>query len=300
MLAHIRGAATLLSYIVFTTLIFVVLVFVAIAKFLFSLILVRDLCSWILDRLASTCWVFCANMTHRVLTRPRFHIHGLTDIKLNRWCLLLSNHQTWVDILVLIRAFYGKVPPYKFFIKKALLWVPLMGVAFWAMDYPIMRRYSKAYIEKNPHLKGQDLEATRRACEKFKSQPVTVMTFPEGTRFTRDKHKAQQSPYKHLLKPRAGGTALVLYAMGEVLDQIVDVTIIYPGGAPGLWEFFCGKSREVIVDIRRLKVTPELVGNYFVEPDFQAHFRGWLNAVWSEKDERIERYLKGRIATNGG
>jgi len=239
-------------------------------------------------------------MTHRVLTRPRFHIHGLTDIKLNRWCLLLSNHQTWVDILVLIRAFYGKVPPYKFFIKKALLWVPLMGVAFWAMDYPIMRRYSKAYIEKNPHLKGQDLEATRRACEKFKSQPVTVMTFPEGTRFTRDKHKAQQSPYKHLLKPRAGGTALVLYAMGEVLDQIVDVTIIYPGGAPGLWEFFCGKSREVIVDIRRLKVTPELVGNYFVEPDFQAHFRGWLNAVWSEKDERIERYLKGRIATNGG
>ncbi|MBS3759618.1 MAG: 1-acyl-sn-glycerol-3-phosphate acyltransferase, partial [Desulfobacterales bacterium] len=223
MLAHIRGAATLLSYIVFTTLIFVVLVFVAIAKFLVPVKRVRDLCSWILDRLASTCWVFCANMTHRVLTRPRFHIHGLTDIKLNRWCLLLSNHQTWVDILVLIRAFYGKVPPYKFFIKKALLWVPLMGVAFWAMDYPIMRRYSKAYIEKNPHLKGQDLEATRRACEKFKSQPVTVMTFPEGTRFRRDKHKAQQSPYKHLLKPRAGGTALVLYAMGEVLDQIVDV-----------------------------------------------------------------------------
>src|SRR6056297_457751 len=291
MLAHIRGAATLLSYIVFTTLIFVVLVFVAIAKFLVPVKRVRDLCSWILDRLASTCWVFCANMTHRVLTRPRFHIHGLTDIKLNRWCLLLSNHQTWVDILVLIRAFYGKVPPYKFFIKKALLWVPLMGVAFWAMDYPIMRRYSKAYIEKNPHLKGQDLEATRRACEKFKSQPVTVMTFPEGTRFRRDKHKAQQSPYRHMLKPRAGGTALVLYAMGEVLEQIVDVTIVYPHGVPGLWAYFCGRTPEIIVDIRRMQVPPNLIGNYFTDPDFKDHFQQWINDVWADKDTLIDAYL---------
>ncbi len=300
MFAHIRGVLTLLSYIVFTTIIFIVLMFVAIVKLLVPVKRVRRICSRVLDRLASTGWVFCANTTHRLLTRTRIYTHGLRDVKLNRWCLLLSNHQTWVDIPVLLRVFFRKIPPYKFFIKKELLWLPLMGIAFWALDFPVMRRYSKEFIEKNPHLKGEDLEATRRACEKFKNQPVTVMNFVEGTRFTQSKHKAQQSPYKHLLKPRAGGTALVLYAMGEVLEQILDVTIIYPQGVPGLWGFFCGKTPEVIVDIRRLKVTPDLAGNYFADSDFQAHFRQWLNTFWSEKDDRIERYLKGRGVTSEG
>ena len=299
MLAHIRGALTLLSYITFTTIIFIILLFVAIAKLLIPVKGFRKHSGRILDGLASTGWVFCANMTHRLLTRTRFEVHGRDNIKLDRWCMLLSNHQTWVDILVLIRVFYRKLPPYKFFIKKELLWVPLMGIAFLALDFPIMRRYSKEFIEKNSHLKGQDLEATRRACEKFKTQPVTIMNFPEGTRFTEAKHEKQQSPYKHLLKPRAGGTALVLYAMGEVLEQILDVTIVYPQGVPGLWDYFCGRTPEIIVDIRRLGVTPDLVGNYFSDPDFQAHFRKWLNAFWEEKDTRIDHYLQRKVSADG-
>ena len=299
MLAHIRGSLTLLSYIVFTTLIFFIILFVAIVKLLMPVKGVRNFCGRILDGLASTGWVFCANLTHRLLTRTRFEVHGRGNIKLNRWCLLISNHQTWVDILVLIRVFYRKLPPYKFFIKKELLWMPLMGIAFLALDFPIMRRYSKSFIEKNPHLKGQDLEATRRACEKFKTQPVTIMNFPEGTRFMEEKHKKQQSPYKRLLKPRAGGTALVLYAMGEVLEQILDVTIVYPRGVPGLWDYFCGRTPEIIVDIRRLRVSPDLVGNYFADPDFRVDFRKWLNAFWEEKDTRIDHYLQRKVSADG-
>lgn len=294
MFAHIRGALTLLSYIIFTALIFIVLLFVAILKLIIPVKPFRVICSRVLDSLASTGWVFCANTTHRFLTRTRFDVRGLEEVKVNRWCLLLSNHQSWVDILVLIRVFFRSVPPYKFFIKKELLWLPMMGVAFWALDFPVMKRYSRDFVEKNPHLKGQDLEATRRACDKFKTQPVTIMNFVEGTRFTAAKHQKQQSPYKHLLKPRAGGTALVLYAMGEVLEQILDVTIIYPDGPPGLWAYFCGRTREIIVDIRRMRVTPDLIGNYFTDADFKDHFHQWINAVWADKDARIDVYLAER------
>ncbi|MDZ7833915.1 MAG: acyltransferase [Desulfobacterales bacterium] len=294
MFAHIRGVLTLLSYIIFTTLIFIVLLFVAILKLIIPVKPFRDICSRILDGLASTSWVFCANTTHRLLTRTRFDVRGLEAVKVDRWCLLLSNHQTWVDILVLIRVFFRKVPSYKFFIKKELLWLPMMGIAFWALEFPVMKRYSKEFVEKYPHLKGQDLEATRRACEKFKTQPVTIMNFVEGTRFTAAKQQKQQSPYKHLLTPRAGGTALVLYAMGEVLEQIVDVTIVYPDGVPGLWAYFCGRTREIVVDIRRMRVTPDLIGNYFTNADFKDHFHQWINDVWADKDARIGAYLAER------
>ncbi|HMA85800.1 MAG TPA: acyltransferase [Desulfosalsimonadaceae bacterium] len=291
MLAHIRGALTLLSYIIFTAIIFIVLLFVAILKLIIPIKPFRDICSRVLDSLASTGWVFCANTTHRFLTRTVFDVRGLEEVRVNSWCLLLSNHQTWVDILVLIRVFFRRVPPYKFFIKKELLWLPMMGLSFWALDFPIMKRYSKDFIEKHPHLKGQDLEATRRACEKFRTQPVTIMNFAEGTRFTHAKHKKQQSPYRHMLKPRAGGTALVLYAMGEVLEQIVDVTIVYPHGVPGLWAYFCGRTPEIIVDIRRMRVPPNLIGNYFTDPDFKDHFQQWINDVWADKDTLIDAYL---------
>jgi len=300
MLAWGRGALTLLSYVLFTAVIFIVFQLVLLLKILIPLSRVRILCTRVLDGLASTCWVFCANMTHRMLTGTQIHVHGRRNLRVDRWCLLLSNHQSWVDILVIIRVFFRKLPPYKFFIKKELLWLPLMGACLWGLDFPVMRRYSKGFLAKHPHLKGRDLEATRKACEKFKDHPVTVMNFAEGTRFTHAKHQAQESPFTHLLKPRAGGTALVMHAMGEVLEEILDVTIIYPAGPPGLWPFFCGKTREIIIDVRRLPFNPELVGNYHVDADFQGFFQSWINNLWREKDFRIERYLHGKVSDNGG
>lgn len=286
-----RGILTFLLYIAFTVPIFIVFLFFALIKFLVPAGQIRNRVDRILDTLASTCWVYCANLTHRLLIDTRFHVHGMADVKVNRWCLLLSNHRSWVDILVIIRVFFGKLPPYKFFIKKGLLWVPMIGFCLWAMDYPVMKRYSKQKLRENPDLQDIDIEVTRRACDKFKTYPVTIMNFVEGTRFTRAKHQAQNSPYEHLLRPRAGGTALVLYATGDLLEQIVDVTLVYPGETPGLWDYFCGRCREVIVDIRRLPPTPDLIGDYFNDPGFRAHFQKWTNDIWREKDARIGYYL---------
>ena len=296
MLYQIRGIITFLLYLCFTTAIVTVFFFLAVLKFIVPLQASRALFGRSLDILSSTAWVFCANLTHRITGNFQWIVNGDTAIKTKQWSAVISNHQSWVDILVLIKVFYRKVPPYKFFIKKELLWVPLMGPCFWALDFPVMRRYSREFLEKNPHLKGKDLEATRKACEKYKKMPVTIINFPEGTRFTPEKHKKKHSPYQHLLPPKAGGTSLIFFAMGDLLKHIFDVTITYPGGTPGLWDFFCGRPRRIIVDIKQMKMQQNLSGNYFTDTKYKKQFQEWLNRFWEEKDTLLDRRKKEHLA----
>ncbi len=183
------------------------------------------------------------------------------------------------------------MPFFKFFLKKELIWVPLLGLAWWGLDYPFMKRYSKAFLAKHPELKGKDLEITKAACELFKRQPVTVVNYLEGTRFSEAKRLEQQSPYKHLLKPKAGGVAFVLAALGEQLDALLDVTIVYPGDqAPGFWALLNGSISRVIIDIRVHELDPALwAGDYENDPVFRETVQAWVNQLWVEKDQRIEQ-----------
>ncbi|MBB3102724.1 acyltransferase [Azomonas macrocytogenes] len=205
--------------------------------------------------------------------------------------LIISNHQSWVDIPALMRVFNRKTPYFKFFLKKELIWVPLLGLAFWALDYPFMKRYSKAFLEKHPHMQGKDLEITRRACEKFRNQPVAVVNYLEGTRFTAAKHAQQNSPYRHLLKPKAGGVAFVFGILGKQLDSILDVTVVYPDErVPGFWELLSGQVQRVIIDIQPRELDPRLAGgDYQSDPDFRRAVQDWVSHLWQEKDARIER-----------
>ncbi|HCN46633.1 MAG TPA: acyltransferase [Pseudomonas sp.] len=218
-------------------------------------------------------------------------VRGNDNLRVDTSYLAVSNHQTWVDIPALIQVLNRKIPFFKFFLKKELIWVPLLGLAWWALDYPFMKRYSKAFLEKNPHLKGQDLEITKAACELFKRQPVTVVNYLEGTRFTEAKRAAQQSPYKYLLKPKAGGVAFVLAALGEQLDALLDVTIVYPGNkAPGFWDLVSGSIPRVIVDIEVRELDPVLwAGDYETDPAVRQAVQAWVNQLWHDKDARIER-----------
>lgn len=206
--------------------------------------------------------------------------------------LVCANHQTWNDILVLIKAFGRRAPFFKFFLKQELIWVPVLGLAWWGLDYPFMKRHTKEQIARNPALKGQDIETTRRACEAFRHQPALILNFLEGTRFTAAKRERQQSPYRHLLRPKSGGFAFTLSALGEQLHSLLDVTIAYPDGAKGFWDFLCGRVRRVIVEIRQLEVPRELFhGSYENDPEFRARFHAWIAALWSAKDRRIGELL---------
>ena len=226
----------------------------------------------------------------------QWDIRGVENLRRDTSYLAVSNHQTWVDIPALIESLNRRTPFFKFFLKKELIWVPLLGLAWWGLDYPFTKRYSKAFLDKHPELKGKDLEITKAACELFKRQPVTVVNYLEGTRFTEAKRLEQQSPYRYLLKPKAGGVAFVLAALGEQLDALLDVTIVYPGNqAPGFWALLNGSINRVIIDIQVRELDPALwAGDYESDPVFRQTVQAWVNQLWVEKDKRIEQ-LRGEM-----
>ncbi|MCK4609201.1 MAG: 1-acyl-sn-glycerol-3-phosphate acyltransferase, partial [Gammaproteobacteria bacterium] len=202
---------------------------------------------------------------------------------------LICNHQSWIDILVLHKVFGERVSMLVFFLKKILFWaIPMAGWACWALGYPFMQRPTKSYLKKYPEKKNSDLEAIHHFCKKFKEDPVTVISFLEATRFTPEKKQHQHSPYKHLLKPKANSFAFVLSAMGESLQDIINVTIIYPKQGISFWSFICGKIDKVIVRYEVIPITPELRGDYAKNRDFRLSFQKWLNELWQQKDQLIE------------
>src|SRR3546814_6938165 len=118
-----------------------------------------------------------------------------------------------------------------------------------------------------------DSDATRRACLRFRDPPVAVMNFVEGTRFTALKHQAQRSPYRHLLRPKAGGVAQVLSAMGELLHGVLDVTIVYPQGRPSVVDLLTGRIQTIRVDLRVLAIPAALVDG--VDEHARVALRNW-------------------------
>lgn len=210
--------------------------------------------------------------------------------------LVLSNHQSWADIPILQSVFNRRIPFMRFFLKRQLIWVPFLGMAWWALDFPFMGRYSKSQIAKRPDLAEKDIIATRRACEKFAGKPVSIMIFPEGTRFTVAKHRQQQSPYSALLKPKSGGMAYALNAMGNGLHAILDVTLFYPNGKPTVYDLFADRIKTVYVDVR-LREIPEAIrtGDYQGERAFRVVFQNWVNTLWQEKQVVINKFAQSGI-----
>ncbi|PCI55034.1 MAG: acyltransferase [Gammaproteobacteria bacterium] len=247
--------------------------------------------SYLLDLMASS-WVAMNTLNQKLFTQVDIQVTGLEELNKKDWYLVLANHQSWVDILVLQRVLHGHIPFLKFFLKKELIYVPILGLAWWALDFPFMKRYSQSFLRKNPHLKGKDLETTRKACAKFKHKPVSVMSFIEGTRYTQEKYNKQNSPFNHLLKPKAGGIAFVLDAMGEHLNTIVDVTIYYPDGIPTFVDFLYGRVKKVQVEVHTIEITKELTGDYFNDRNFKIYFQKWLIQFWHNKDVRLNNMMQ--------
>lgn len=293
--APLHGAFMMMVLII-NTLFWATLVYAAI---LFKLLtpegtVLRNRVSRMASSLAQQ-WAHCNGLAADTFMKIEWDIRIHTPLSKDGQYLVCCNHQTWNDIFVLLKAFGKKAPFFKFFLKQELIWVPVLGLVWWGLDYPFMKRYSKEQIEKNPALKGKDLETTIKACERYKGQPVMILNFLEGTRFTRAKHAQQQSPYTHLLKPKSGGFAFALGAMGQSLNSLLDVTIAYPQGAKGFWDFMAGRVTQVKVDIRQLTIPPDLYqGDYENDPVFRNRFQNWIGDLWREKDQRITQLLASR------
>ena len=210
------------------------------------------------------------------------------------WYVIACNHRSWVDIVIVQWLFNRRLPMLKFFLKKELIWVPGLGLAWWALEFPFMRRYPRAVLEQRPDLRRKDLDTTRDACRRFREIPVCVLNFLEGTRFSTTKRDAQGSPYRHLLLPRAGGVAEVVSSLGDRLTSMLDVTIVYPGGTPSFWDLISGQIDRVRVDVRAVPIDPAWQGrDYAEDAEFRERFQAFVRDLWAEKDRRIEAMLGG-------
>jgi 1-acyl-sn-glycerol-3-phosphate acyltransferase len=243
-------------------------------------------------------WVSNNKILFRLLHAVQWDIDVRTAIQPGKNYLLIANHQSWADILLLFDVFHLRSPFPRFFLKQELLYVPIVGAACWAMDFPFMKRHPRAAIAANPELRNEDIETTRKTCELYRNEPVTVVNFLEGTRFSEAKRISKQSPYRHLLRPKAAGMSFALNAMGEQFAGVIDVTIAYrPTSKSLLWSFCSGEQDQLSVHIDVQPIPQELLaGDYEHDPEFRAHFQSWVNGLWVRKDARLERMLNTRPA----
>jgi 1-acyl-sn-glycerol-3-phosphate acyltransferase len=290
-LRQLRGILVFSGFAINTIFWFIPIFFFGIVKLLLPITTVRRSITRLLMALGEN-WITVNSAMLRTAGSIDWQARGLEGLRRNGWYLVMVNHQTWVDILVLQKVFNRRIPFLKFFIKQQLIWFPLLGLAWWAMDMPFMKRYSRSYLAKNPHMKGKDLETTRRACEKFRGTPTSVINFVEGTRFSVAKREARKSPYLHLLPPRAGGFAIAMASMGSLFDAILDVTMVYPEGPARFWDMCCGGHVPVIVDIRQRPIDEWLrKGDYENDREFRRRVHRWLGEIWQEKDDLLQQML---------
>lgn len=243
--------------------------------------------AWLADR-----WAGCNNRIFDALLTTEWRVEGFDGLRRDGHYLVISNHVSWVDIFALFRVLNGRAPFIRFFLKAILIWFPIAGQACWALEFPFMRRYTPEYLEHHPEKRGRDLETTRKACRRYKRIPVSILNFVEGTRFSIDKHEDQQSPYRHLLRPRVGGISFVLASLGEQLDAMLDVTLVYPQHDVTMWDFITNRLPWITVHARRVDIPPDFITAAITEPGPERErFKEWVEELWREKDEEIARVL---------
>ncbi|EPY4615733.1 acyltransferase [Klebsiella variicola] len=241
------------------------------------------------------CW--CEGLALLLHLNPwlKWDVEGLEGLNKKNWYLLISNHHSWADIVVLCVLFRKHIPMNKYFLKQQLAWVPFIGLACWALDMPFMRRYSRSYLIRHPERRGKDVETTRRSCEKFRAHPTTIVNFVEGSRFTEAKKHETHSPYDNLLPPKAAGIAMALNVLGSQFDKLLNVTLCYPeNNTKPFYDMLSGRLTRIVVRINLVPIGEELHGDYVNDKNFKRGFQRWLNGLWEEKDRQLTDIMRDK------
>ena len=286
-MTFIKGFLALTVIVVNTVILVPVLLLFSVFKLLLPLESARSFLSKVIVKVAEL-WISSNTFFYDSIHGDKVEVHGLEGLEKKDWYLVVSNHASAADIPIVQKVFNRKIPFLKFFLKKQLIWVPFLGLAWWALDFPFMQRFSREYIEKNPEKKGQDLEITRKACDKFKLFPISVINFIEGTRFSEVKRDKQSSPFKHLLKPKAGGLGFVLGSMGDQLNNMLLINIKYSPLAPSMWGYLSGQYDKAVVHIEKIQIPDNLKNkNYITDNQFKNELQLWVNELWQKQEEKL-------------
>jgi 1-acyl-sn-glycerol-3-phosphate acyltransferase len=263
---------------------------IAVFKLLLPIESWKTLCTkWIIA--IGECWIFCNGLWIKLLHKPEWTVSGFDSLNQSEWYLTMANHQSWADIFVLQGITNRKIPMLKFFMKDVLIWIPVIGLAWWALDMPFLKRYTQEQVKKNPSLRGKDVIEMKKSFGRFARYPVSIFSFAEGTRFTEAKHASQNSPYKKLLRPKSGGIGLTLSTM-PYIKKVLDFTIKYDSNDRTFWDFLCGRMSKVKIQVKIIDVPESLVQkNYAEDEKFREELKEWLYCIWEEKN----RFLNNKF-----
>ena len=288
---NIKGVLGFVAVVINTLFWCLFLLTIAIFKLLIPTESWKRLCTKLIINIGE-CWIYCNGLWIQALHRPMWSVEGFEELDSSSWYLAVANHQSWADIFVLQGITNRKIPMLKFFMKHVLIWVPVIGLAWWALDMPFLKRYTKEEIQKNPELRGKDIKAMEKSFERYSRYPVLNFRFAEGTRFTKEKKDNPLSQFEYLLNPKIGGIGLTLTTM-PYINLLLDFTIHYEDERRSFWDFLCGRMSKADVRVRQINIPDNLLGkNYEDDPIFRENLKEWVYDIWSDKDKYLEEVRK--------
>ena len=283
----LRGILSFLAVVLNTLFWCIFLLSVAVLKLLVPVEAWKKVCTKIIINVGE-CWIYCNGLWIKLLHRPELKVEGFESLDRSKWYLSVANHQSWADIFVLQEITNRKIPMLKFFMKHILIWVPVIGLAWWALDMPFLKRYTKEEIERNPNLRGKDVKEMEKSFSRYSRYPVSIFSFAEGTRFTEEKKIAQSSKFNNLLNPKSGGIGLTLTTM-PYIKVLLDFTIHYESSRRSFWDFLCGRMSKASVRVKEVQIPEYLLGkNYEEDIEFREELKSWMENLWSDKDQYLE------------
>ena len=292
--SQIKGLISLLYLACVTIVLCLGLYCVAIVGFLMPLpsyrLKLRRWCEWF-----PNAWITAHLYLAQYWLGVHWNIQLPPHLSTEEWVIVVSNHQSWTDPFAVHAALHKKAPFLKFFCKQDIMFIPFINFACYALGFPMLKRYSKEKLEKNPSLRKRDVAETLKSCEQLRWYPSGFNNFLEGTRWTPKKYAKSHSPFKHLLPIKTGGVAYGIQALHNKLERILDVTVLYKTRTVSFWDYLCGKVKDIKVVVREYPI-PELIkrGNYAEDAAYRAAFKDWLTIVWKNKDQLIDEHLKNQ------
>ncbi len=296
MLKYIKGCLGYLCIAINTVIITILVAPFALLKKYSSQTIVKKYCLICLHKLGYI-WITINYYTIKLLNNITWQVSGLEHLQnlpQDKWYLLISNHQSWNDVFILQFLFKDYLPFQKYFVKEEMRNFPLMGFIWESIDCPFLKRVDKDKIKANPELSGLDLLEIREKSKKFKLVPSTIVSFVEGTRYSVAKHSQQDSPYKHLLKPKAGGIACTLSELHREIKAVIDVTLVSLPRNADLWDMYTGNVKKIAVNIRYLEIPEWMTEKHRNNKNYEEYkeeFQSWLNSIWAEKDQYFDSHL---------
>lgn len=189
----------------------------------------------------------------------------LSKLKNSDSPLIICNHQSWFDVFLLQTIISSNGPILKFLIKSELLWVPVLGWVCIVLNFPRLKR------KGDRSSRQRDLQVAKSASTNLNSTPGALLLFPEGTRFSEDKHMLQKCQYRSLLQPKPGGFSVIRDSL-TAPTTIIDVSIRYQSNDEDCWRCMSGLVDEIYI---KVSATSSAEVNDSIE---------WLDKCWAKKD----------------